>query len=281
MSYIMVDRVTLAEAWEEAVVRCWEEGERVRTEYDKPDDPESRDCTMFMVVRRPFEEPRIHKAFPGSLADLEVYRQEVALGVHDHWVAPEEGKWSYTYHQRLFAYDLFGAGGEEKVIDQVEWVIRKLAETPHSRRAQAITWKPDVDPAVEDPACLQRVWFRIFGDEVRMNVHMRSNDAFKAAFMNMWAFTDLQRYVIEETGKRLGRALRPGPYGHIVDSFHIYGSYFGEFEGFLESCRKRTFKDRVWDSTSELVQAEFESGRARIAREREEEACDGRGPEGI
>jgi len=277
VSYLYVERDTLPEAWEEAVLRCWREGERVRTEYDKPEDPESRDCTMFIVVRDPFREPRIHKAFPGSLDFLEIYRQEVVDGIHDHWVNPAEGKWSYTYHQRLFAYDLFGPDGKARAVDQFAYIVGKLSEAPHTRRAQAITWKPDVDPTVDDPACLQRVWFRIFGDEVRMNVHMRSNDAFKASFMNMWAFCSLQEYVIEEVSKRLGRELRPGPYSHIVDSFHIYGSYFSEFEGFLESCSKRSFEGRVWDSRSELVQAAFETGRATIAQERREEAEKGEG----
>ncbi len=268
MSYITVRARTLAETWEQAVLQCWETGDRIRTEYDKPGDPESRDCTLMAVVEDPLAEPRIHKAFPGSIEYLEIYRQEVVLGIHDHWVNPKEGKWSYTYHQRLFAYDLYDAQGRKRVVDQFQYIIEKLAEAPHSRRAQAITWKPDVDPAVDDPACLQRLWFRIFGDEVRMNVHMRSNDGYKATFMNMWAFADLQRLVTEEVGKRLGRALRPGPYAHIVDSFHIYGSYFKEFEGFLKSVRSRPFAERTWDSTSEMVQSALDSGRAQVEAEK-------------
>ena len=268
MSYLTVTCDTLPEAWEQAVLRCWEEGDRIRTEYDKPTDPESRDCTVMIVARRPFQEPRIHKAFPGSLEDLEIYRQEVVEGIHDHWVNPEEGKWSYTYHQRLFAYDLFGPDGKKRAINQFDYLIEKLASAPHSRRAQAITWKPDVDPAVDDPACLQRMWFRIHGDELRMNVHMRSNDAYKAAFMNMWAFTALQQFVAEAVSRRAHRTLRPGAYAHIADSFHIYGSYFREFEGFLNSVRKRSFAERTWDSTSDFVQSAFESARAQIANER-------------
>jgi len=33
---------------------------------------------------------RIHRAFPGGLEDLEIYRQEVVDGVHDHWIAPRK-----------------------------------------------------------------------------------------------------------------------------------------------------------------------------------------------
>ena len=43
-------------------------------------------------VEDPFAEPRIHRAFPGGLEDLEIYRQEVVDGVHDHWIAPQEGQ---------------------------------------------------------------------------------------------------------------------------------------------------------------------------------------------
>ena len=126
-----------------------------------------------------------------------------------------------------------------------------------------------MDPTVNDPACLQRMWFRIHGDELRMNVHMRSNDAYKAAFMNMWAFTALQQFVAEEVSRRAHRALRPGAYAHIVDSFHIYGSYFQQFEGFLQSVKKRSFADRTWDSASDFVQSAFESARAQIQQEKQ------------
>lgn len=94
---------TLRETWEKAVLACWRQGVAIKTEYDKPDDSRSKDCTIVMVVEDPFAEPRIHRPFPGGLEDLEVYRQEVVEGVHDHWICPEEGKWTYTYPKRLFA----------------------------------------------------------------------------------------------------------------------------------------------------------------------------------
>ena len=90
---LKVETDTIPEAWEKSVIECWNNGARIKTEYDKAGDPPSRDCTMIMVIRIPFREPRIHRAFPGGLDDLEVYRQEVVNGVHDHWIAPREGKW--------------------------------------------------------------------------------------------------------------------------------------------------------------------------------------------
>ena len=222
-------------AWEQAVVECWNAGERFPTEYDKADDPNSRDVTAMIHVKRPFDEPRIHRAFPGGLDDLEKYRAEVLYGVHDHWVDPAAGKWEYTYHQRMFAYDVPGAG----VFDQVAAAIDRLKKVPYTRRAQAVTWQVWNDMSIDDPACLQRLWFRISGGRLHMNCHIRSNDAYKAAFMNMYAFTELQRHVAEAVG------VEPGEYIHIADSFHIYGSYFEEFEGFLGMVRARQAEERV------------------------------------
>jgi len=258
----------LPEAWERAVLACWQHGAAVRTEYDKPGDPPSKDCTMVWTVEDPFAEPRIHRAFPGGLEDLEVYRQEVVNGVHDHWIKPEEGKWTYTYHKRLFAFDIEG-----ETIDQIEAIVDKLSQAGHSRRAQAITWNPKLDPPTHDPPCLQRVWCRLLEDAaglsvLNMNSHWRSRDAYKAAYMNVFALTDLQRVIAGRIAAKTGKPVRVGRYADLVDSFHIYGFYFGEFEGFLKMVEKRSFEDRTWPSA--YAEPMFEEARARLQRERAE-----------
>lgn len=262
---LYVSGKTLPEAWEKAVLACWREGAAVKTEYDKPHDPPSRDATMMWVVEDPFAEPRLHRAFPGGLEDLEVYRQEVVEGVHDHWIAPEEGKWTYTYHKRLFAYEIEG-----RVVDQIAHIVDKLARAGHSRRAQAITWNPLLDPPTYDPPCLQRVWCRMLEDEngglvLNMNTHWRSRDAYKAAFMNVFALTDLQRLIAVRIASAVRRPVRVGRYADLVDSFHIYGSYFAEFEGFLKMVEKRTFEERTWPSA--YAEPMFEEARARLKLE--------------
>lgn len=263
---LFVTGKTLPEAWEKAVLACWRGGAAVRTEYDKPGDPPSRDCTMTWVVEEPFAEPRIHRAFPGGLEDLETYRQEVVDGIHDHWIAPEEGKWTYTYHKRLFAYETEG-----KRIDQIEALVEKLSRSGHSRRAQAITWNVDLDPPTDDPPCLQRVWCRLLpGDGgsfvLNMNTHWRSRDAFKAAYMNVFALTELQKTIAARIAERSGKEIRAGRYVDVADSFHIYGSYFRDFEGFLKLIEKRSFAERTWDSA--YAEPVFAETRERLLREK-------------
>ena len=239
MRSIHIVEKTLPFGWEKAVLACWKEGDSFPTQYDKPGDPNSRDVLAMIHITHPMAEPRIHRAFPGGLEDLEKYRAEVLYGVHDHWINPQEGKWEYTYHERLFAYDIPGLPNR---INQIDECVKLLKECGFTRRAQAVTWKAWADLGIHDPACLQRMFFRIQNGRLNLHVHMRSNDAFKAAFMNMYAFIELQAMVAERVGVGVGE------YCHIADSFHIYGSYFAEFEGFLKMIGHRTPEQRVWNS---------------------------------
>jgi thymidylate synthase len=261
---IKVEGKIIPEAWEKAVISTWCEGVDIKTEYDKRSDPPSKDCTMIMVVEDPATEPRIHRAFPGGLEDLEIYRQEVIYGVHDHWIKPEEGKWHYTYHERLFSYS---AGGER--VNQIDYIVDKLSKVTYSRRAQAITWYVDLDPPVDDAPCLQRVWCRITGRDddltLNMNTHWRSRDGYKAAFMNIFAITDLQRIIAQSISEKLGRQVRIGRYVDISDSFHIYGSYYNEFKGFLQTIQARSFKERTWNT--EFAEPMFEEAREKLKKE--------------
>jgi thymidylate synthase len=276
---LFVRGTTLPEGWEKSVVAVWEEGMPCPTEYDKEGQAPSLDATMTLVIEKPFEEPRLHRAFPGAIEDLEKYRLEVVEGVHDHWIRPEEGKWTYTYHKRLFDYqvreDLSGGGdGPFAGVRQMDYIVAKLASVPHSRRAQAITWMPTLDPKTDDPPCLQRVWCRLGEDGdgrlyLNMNTHWRSRDAYKAAFMNIYALTDLQRLLAERIAERLGRPVHVGRYVDISDSYHIYGSYLEEVEErFLRSIRDRSFEQRTWRSDSAIIQAGIRRGREQIAREK-------------
>ncbi len=240
----------IARAWEESLIELNRKGCSIRTQYDKPGDPPSKDATMTITIHDPLSEPMIHKDFPGGPIDLQEYVMEVCDGIKDHLVRdrrdPGDTRWEYTYHQRLFAYEVPSLG----TYDQIEGVSRKLADTPHTRRAQAITWKVWEDNDCYDPACLQSVWCRILdvgGEPVlNMNVRFRSNDAYKAAFMNMFALVQLQRKIAARTSELWGREVKVGRYCHTADSYHVYGSYFREFEGrFLGALEKRSFAQRT------------------------------------
>ncbi|MBZ5514378.1 MAG: thymidylate synthase [Acidobacteriia bacterium] len=245
-----VEAESIARAWEASLIELHHHGGSVKTQYDKPEDPPSKDATMLITVTDPLREPMIHRDFPGGPEDLQEYVMEVCEGIKDHLVRdpndPTDSRWEYTYHQRLFAYTVPG----QAPVDQIEAMCQKLAQAPFTRRAQAITWKVWEDNACYDAACLQSIWCRITEDDgqpvLSMNVRFRSNDAYKAAFMNIFALVELQRRIAARLGELSGRPVRVGRYCHLADSYHIYGSYFREFEErFLRSLERRTFEKRT------------------------------------
>ncbi len=251
---LLVEGEGLAEAWEKSLISLYENGCDIKTEYDKPGDPPSKDSTMTIVVRNPLAEPMIHKDFPGGLEDLQEYVLEVVEGIKDHLVRAgaddsENTKWEYTYHQRLMGYEVPGV---QTVYDQIDLVAEKLAKTPHTRRAQAITWKVWDDNFCYDPPCLQSIWCRLLQDQggkwrLNTNVRFRSNDAYKAAFMNMFALVQLQLEIAARISRISGEEVLLGRYVHSADSYHIYGSYFNEFENrFIKALSTRTFEERCF-----------------------------------
>ena len=268
----------LPEAWEKAVLAVWDKGCEVKTQYDKPEDPPSKDATVIVTVTNPLGEPRIHKNFPGGPAELEAYRLEVVEGIHDHWIDPAAGKWTYTYHERLCAYcpveDILNPGSDKpfRKVDQIQYIIDTLAQAGYSRRAQAITWMPTADPETNHPPCLQRIWCRLAANQagqlsLNMNTHWRSRDLYKAWFMNVYAVTDLQRIIAEQISKKINQPVTTGRYVDISDSLHIYGSYFDEVVGEVKKMRQSPFTQRAWESTHPAFQMMTAEAREKLTKD--------------
>jgi thymidylate synthase len=261
---LFVEGDCIARAWENALISLNTFGCDIKTQYDTPDSLPSKDSTMVIVVNDPLSEPMIHLDFPGGFEDLQEYVMEVCDGIKDHCIRdpndPDDMRWEYTYHKRLFQYQVPTLAP----IDQIENICRQLADTPHTRRAQAITWKVWEDMKVNDPACLQSIWCRINYEDggvpvLNMNVRFRSNDAYKAAFMNIFALVQLQVKIANRIQELMDRNIKIGRYCHIADSFHIYGSNMLEFNGrFLKAINNRTFENRTMqykDNAEEMMKS--------------------------
>jgi thymidylate synthase len=266
----------LAETWEKSMTHLYNQGCEIATQYDKPSDSLSKDCSMLMVVEEPLSEPMIHRCFPDSKKGLVKYANSLITGIND-----DKFKDTYTYYRRFFKYDVFSGNfdimseqSEILVIDQIDLICKQVAEVPHTRRAQAITWKVWEDATDEHAPCLQSIWCRmtpdydpsgvIFSDGkgnvkssiddpswcLSMNIRIRSNDAYRAGFMNMYALIRLQEYIAKQISQIRSEPVVLGRYCHWADSYHIYGSTMKDFEDrFLKSLKTRSFKERTWDSS--------------------------------
>jgi thymidylate synthase len=256
---IHVRSKTIAEGYEKAIYEVYKNGCEIKTQYDKEGAPASKDCTLNLVIDEPLSDPMIHKAFPGGIADLREYVYELH-GYKDEWVKnindPKDTRWEYTYHGRLTRYgawkhipdysgsmaptgcwtngwqngDLSSSDGTvyKCGIDQIDWVVNKLANQPYTRQAQMITWMPTLDMNCYDPPCLQSMWFRITADEndqmwINTNIRFRSNDGYGASFMNMFGLVQLIKTISSRVEKKMGKPINMGRLNWQADSYHIYG----------------------------------------------------------
>jgi thymidylate synthase len=277
-----VCEANLAAAYEKALVALFENGVRFRTQYDKPGDPLSLDCTLNLTVLEPLAEPMIHKAFPGGIEDLREYVMEVG-GIKDHWVKnmndPDDHRWEYTYHGRLASYGSWQESRDGKAtrvggfeVDQIEAVIAKLVKQPFTRQAQMITWMPNIDLDCYDPPCLQSIWYRLLEDEsegtwwLNCNIRFRSNDAWGASFMNMFGFILFNRDVIAaEIARRSGHRVKLGRLNWQADSYHIYGKDIADAKARLfERLATTTFADRVYAFSDEMIQEIYHEAEAAV-----------------
>jgi thymidylate synthase len=263
--------VSIAEAYEKALLELYRYGIRFKTQYDKPNDPLSIDSTMNITILEPFTEPMIHRAFPGGIEDLREYVMELC-GAKDHWVKnindPDDSRWEYTYHGRLASYGSwkeFKDNSSQKSgyfsINQIDAVIEKLCKQPYTRQAQMITWMPNLDIECFDPPCLQSLWYRIIEDEegiwwLNCNVRFRSNDAWSASFMNIFGFINFNKNIIAAgIAEKTGKKVEIGRLNWQADSYHIYGKDIENARSLLfDRIDKTEFEDRTFNFTDEFIQ---------------------------
>lgn len=273
---ITIQKKSLAEAYEAALVGLFKEGTRFKTQYDKPGDPLSIDCTLNLTITEPEREPMIHMAFPGGIDNLKEYVLELK-GFKDHWVKnindPGDTRWEYTYHGRLKNYGVWKEKKEDDSvevghfkIDQIESVIDKLSRQPFTRQAQMITWMPNLDTDCYDPPCLQSLWYRIMEDEegvywLNCNIRFRSNDAWGASFMNMFGFIQFNKEVIaSEISKRTGKIVQLGRLNWQADSYHIYGKDIqAASEMLFDRIDTMPFEERVYNFSDDFIREMYEA----------------------
>jgi thymidylate synthase len=277
---IQITGKTIADGFEKAIYAVYKNGIDVKTQYDKPEDPPSKDCTLNLTIEEPASDPMIHKAFPGGIVDLREYVYELH-GYKDEWVKninyPTDTRWEYTYHGRFVKYGGYkennkwtscfyeqgrcGWGDEYRTINQIDAVIKKLVKQPYTRHAQMITWMPNLDLECYDPPCLQSIWFRLTdngndGYWLNTNIRFRSNDAWGASFMNMFGLMQLVKTISNSISDKMQKSINIGRLNFQADSYHIYGKD-------VETCKKMLinkidanlpFEKRVYNFYDPIIQ---------------------------
>ena len=194
-------------------------GTEIPTDYDKPDEPASRDIAVMIEILASWSPPVFSKCvWENGAEGLLAYKDEVLCGTHDHLI----DTLGYTYHDRIK--------------DQLNGVQDELIRNPYTRRAQFITWQPEIDLGNSHPPCLQRGWFRVRKSKLDFHTHWRSRDALKAWGSNVFAFAHLHKDQADKLGIPIGI------YREFIDSAHIYGRDIA----YATKMVKRPPKDIEW-----------------------------------
>lgn len=189
---------TPVEAWKRLVKGIMEKG------MMRVDERESKTLwrdNVMIHISHPFEE-RVSDLYPFSETIL---REKYATQL----LNPDRMDFEYTYGERLRAW------GSE-TLDQIEYVVEKLKESRHTRRAVATTWDPRKDTVTDEVPCLNHFVFMEREGHIDISVMIRSNDMYGAWPANVYALSELLLFVAKETG------LDPGTITTLSVNAHIY-----------------------------------------------------------
>ncbi len=243
---IVIVADNLAEAWERAVIALMEGG-YLRFIQAPEYQTNTRECPMFIHVRDPVAEPRLHPKAIFQRELVEEYAKNLIFGMENR---ETENQHDYSYFGRLRCYPdcevraewpnvvrkeeieqvknrLSGGKCVVEVIDQVQMVIDTLKKDPTRRTCVMHTWIPKRDLDKFSPKrlkssspCLTQIQPQIIEGKLFFNVVMKTNDLFSAWPENAFAFTELQRWMAGQIGVGVGS------YTHFAVSMQIYEDMF-------------------------------------------------------
>jgi thymidylate synthase len=134
-----------------------------------------------------------------------------------------------AYGPRLF-------GDERDGHNQMEQVVRVLAQKPGSRRAVLQVFSgSDIarTPRQVDVPCTCTLQFLLRNGALHLVVYMRSSDVVYGLVHDTFAFTMLQEYMANRLSAAAGRNVALGKYVHIAGSLHYYLDCQGKVDEFL------------------------------------------------
>lgn len=185
---------TISDAWYRGLNLIWSNSETI---MDERGSKIKELLDLMIVIQNPYVD-QIPKDTAWNAERLEEYSKQLIFGTEQDFV--------YTYGQRLRNW---------KGTDQIDFVIRKLKESPNSRRATCVTWIPSKDTKSEEVPCMVVLDFKLRG-ELNLTAVFRSHDFYGAAAANWYALARLMEYISQQVG------VTPGKIISVSISAHIY-----------------------------------------------------------
>jgi len=133
----------------------------------------------------------------------------------------ENPGFDYTYGNRLRAYECIFTDSDVGSLQTIKWdqinlIIGKLKKDKNTRRALAITWRPDRDIVADHSPCLIVLDFVIRQSKLYLTAFFRSQDLKRAWPSNVYGLAKLQEIIAHQVG------IQTGPLTTMSVSAHYY-----------------------------------------------------------
>lgn len=196
------------------VKNCYKDENRKPIFFPGENHQDTIECKeLALFCRTPLEgQMFIHQPLlPFSQAFMNQYAHDLIYGKEGG------GSFEYDYHGRLRMWggEFLSCDGSIGT-DQVTYIIKKLHDSPVSRRAIGTTWYPHIDEGLEDVPCLQLIHLDIRDGKLNERVVFRSEDMLLGLGPNMYGLVGLQRYIANCLNVPVGS------YTHIAFCPHLY-----------------------------------------------------------
>jgi thymidylate synthase len=191
---------TISDAWHRGLNLIWRQGEEM---VDERGVRILELLSLQMVVQDPYQE-MIPEEYSWNEERLEEYAHQLQCG--------ENPGFEYTYGERLRSWRMPGMPS----LDQIDMAIRRLRESPATRRATAVTWIPPLDSSRDEVPCMIVDDFKLRGGRLHLSIFFRSHDFAGAYPANLYGLARLLEYAACEVGAE------PGSISTTSASAHIY-----------------------------------------------------------
>jgi thymidylate synthase len=143
--------------------------------------------------------------------------QEAGVTIWDEW-ADADGNLGRVYGAQWTDWRRPDGGS----INQIEDVIRRIRETPDSRRLVVSAWNPGELETMALPPCHALFQFYVCDGSLSCQLYQRSADLFLGVPFNIASYALLTHMVAQVCG------LRPGHFIHTFGDLHLYSNHLDQ-----------------------------------------------------